>query len=184
MQDWSCATLRELCAPEVLAQSHQKLGTARLWRRWQEPCWHCGVWGQPCPPRAAGPRGGRQGWDTVHSCCGWEGSSVGLSGVQWDGQGTWGRGGKRWGRAGRAQLSRHPRGLTALPGWHLHRDTAKVSLLCTGTLQRCPLSLLGDRTSITWPWAVSVHCPPHGSHRRRKAQVWWHRGHCPGSFPA
>lgn len=68
------------------------------------------------------------------------GGSVEPSGVEWDGQGTRGRGGKRWGRAGRAQLSCQPWGLMASPGWHLHRDVAKLSLLCTGALQRWPLS--------------------------------------------
>lgn len=152
MQDWSCATLRGLCAPEALAQSQQEPGAARLWQKAvREPrgtglappalCEGAGT-ARP-PPGQQGPGEGSHAWDTAHSCCGWEGSSVEPSGVEWDGQGTWGKamGQSREGTAvppshdGIAGMAPSQGRGIGVPS--LHRDVQRVSPLPW----QCPLWL-------------------------------------------
>lgn len=116
-----------------------------------------------------GAQGGRVGW-TGHVGLGWkamgqsrEGTAV-LPSLGPDGI------------AGVAPAQGHGKGVPSL-----HRDMAKVSLLpwqccswVTGPAPPAPGSVPRG----------SVHCPPPGSHGRRKAQARCHRGHCPGSLPA
>lgn len=197
MQDRSCATLRGLCAPEVLAQSHQEPGTARLWQKVRrEPCgtgrrWHCaGVWGQPAPPGQQGPgEGATRGTRHIPAADGRGQRRAQRSRVGWTGHA--GPGWKVMGqsREGTAVLpALGPDGISgmapiqgrgkAVPS--LHRDAAKVAPVpwqCCSWVTRPPSPAPGQCPLLLWA------LPPSWQPREKRSSGLVPQGTLPRVIP-
>lgn len=145
MQDWSCATLRGLCAPEArgspaLAEGgagapRHRAGTAGSVR---------GCGDSPAPPGAAGPRGGepRVGHGTFLLWMGGEQRGAQRGRVGWTGH---------VGESDGAEQGGHS--CPVIPRWHCWDGTF------TGTWHRCPFSAQGCAKGVPSPLAVSPVAP-------------------------